>query len=183
MHRRRELRHCFTWAALTPAVTLLLVGCGDDKPRTAALHTIVSATPGTSKASNTPAAAPSSARPKAQKAADGTRLTACADARCEVEMRAGDVIHFNSRARSKAGFRDLGVKSVSRNKVVYTMASGAATFTQPGPNKSANVNGISLTLIRVVGDRAVIRIAGPVRGALTVQVGPGGGMSVITPAG
>lgn len=84
----------------------------------------------------------------------------------------------------KAGFRDLTVKSVGQNKVVYAMAS--ATFTQPrlkGLDASANVNHISLTLVRLEGNRAVIRIAGTVPGALTVEVGPGGGMRVVTPGG
>lgn len=170
---------------LAPAGTLLLVGCGDGEPHTAAsaARGNVPATPGANKAAKIPAAAPSSARPEARKPAAGTRLTSCADARCQVGVRAGDVIHFNSRARRKAGFGDLAVKSVGQNKVVYTMASGATTFTQPGPHGSANVNGISLTLVRIDGDRAVIRIAGPVPGALTVGVGPGGGMRVVTPGG
>jgi hypothetical protein len=182
MHRERHLERRATWAVLAPAVTLLLAGCGDDKPDTTVSRASASATPATGTPSTTPQPARSSASPAARKPADGTHLAACSDARCEVEVKAGDVIHFNAGATRKAGFGDLTVKSVRENKVVYAMA-GHATFTQPGPNRSANVNGISLTLVRADGKRAVIRVGGPQDGVLTVEVGPDGGMTVTTPDG
>jgi hypothetical protein len=183
MHQKRHLQRRAAWAVLAPAVTLLLVGCGDDKPKTAASRASASATAAVAAPSSAPPSASASASPALPKAKDGRRLSACADARCEVEVKAGDVIHFNAGGMRKAGFGDVKVKSVQVNKVLYDLASGSATFTQPGPNRTANVNGISLTLVRADGKHAVIRVGGLKKGALTVHVGGGGGMSVTTPGG
>jgi hypothetical protein len=111
-------------------------------------------------------------------------LKACSDAKCEVKIKAGDVVRFNATGQSKAGFGDIRVKKVSQKEVVYDLASGAATYTQPVSKTpdSSNLNGISLTLVGVQGERAVIRLGKPVPGAFTAQVGPDG-MSVTTPGG
>ncbi|WP_188187207.1 hypothetical protein [Nonomuraea sp. SYSU D8015] len=177
------------WTALAPAVALLLTSCGDATPATTAAPAArASASPSASSAtpaetpSSTPSATPPSGSPAPRKPKDGRRLAACSDARCEVEVKAGDVIRFDARAFRKAGFADLAVKSVRKNQVVFDLASGAYAYTHPGPAGSANLNGISLTLVRIDGKRAVIRLAKPIKGETTIQMGPDG-MRVLTPAG
>ncbi|GAA2406195.1 hypothetical protein GCM10010191_12730 [Actinomadura vinacea] len=73
---------------------------------------------------------------------------------------------------------------MSQKEVVYDLASGSATYTQPVRKEpdSSNLNDISLTLVSVQGERAVIRLGKPVPGAFTARVG-GGGMTVTTPGG
>ncbi|MFC6884331.1 MULTISPECIES: hypothetical protein [Actinomadura] len=167
---------------LAPVLVLPLAGCGDDEPSSGAGHSSAASTPPPSAPSSASAPPSKSATPAPVKAKDGKRLAACSDARCEVQVKAGETIRFTGRAARKAGFEDLKVKSVRPDKLVYTMASGAATFTQPGPPDSVNVNGISLTFVRAEAGRATIRIGKPVPGATQLRVG-GGGMSVTTPGG
>ncbi|MFC5747666.1 hypothetical protein [Actinomadura rugatobispora] len=182
MKQKRHLDRCASWALLITAAALPLAGCGEDEPDTAAPRASTSA-PSTPPPPAPTSAAPS-ASPAALKAADGTRLKSCADARCEVEIKAGDVIRFNATGESRAGFGDITVKKVSEKEITYDLASGAATFTQPARKvpDSGNLNGISLTLVAVQGERAVIRLGKPVSGAFSAEVGPGG-MTVTTPGG
>ncbi|MBF8184228.1 hypothetical protein ITP53_00380 [Nonomuraea sp. K274] len=186
MHQERHQERRAAWAVLAPAVMLLLAGCGAAEPDPTAASaptspaTTAPTSPVATAPSSTPPSSPSSASPAARKPADGRRLAACSDAKCEVEVSTGDVIRFNARAMRKAGFGDLKVKSIRENKIVYTLASGGATFTQPGPDDTANVNGISLTLVRTEGKRAVIRIGAPKRGEMSVTLGPDGSMQVTT---
>lgn len=185
MERGRRGERRAVWIVLAPVLVLPLAGCGDDEPSSAdARHSSAASTPPPS-ASSSASASPSKsagATPAPVKAKDGKRLAACSDARCEVEVKAGETIRFTGRAARKAGFEDLKVKSVRPDKIVYMMASGATTFTQPGPDDSVNVNGISLTFVRAKAGRATIRIGKPVPGATQLRVG-GGGMSVTTPGG
>ncbi|XVQ11420.1 hypothetical protein ACQP1W_02240 [Spirillospora sp. CA-255316] len=182
MNRKRQLERCASWALFITAATLPLAGCGEDEPDKTTPRASASA-PSTPPPSASPSATPS-ASPAALKAADGTRLKACADAKCEVEVKAGNVIRFNAAGESKAGFGDIKVKSVNQKEVAYDLASGATTYTQPARKlpDSSNLNGISLTLVGVQGERAVIRLGKPVPGAFSAQVGPGG-MTVTTPGG
>jgi hypothetical protein len=182
MNQERHLERRAAWALLITVAALPLAGCGEDEPDTTAPRASMSA-PSTPPPSTPPSTTPSPS-PAALKAADGTRLKACSDAKCEVKIKAGDVIRFNATGQSKAGFGDIRVKKVSQKEVVYDLASGAATYTQPASKTpdSSNLNGISLTLVGVQGERAIIRLGKPVAGAFTAQVGPGG-MSVITPGG
>ncbi|MFI0444103.1 hypothetical protein [Actinomadura sp. 6N118] len=174
---------------LIPAATLLLAACGgENEPGTTAPRASTSAPstpPSTTTTSTTPPSTTLNPSPAALKAANGTDLKACSDARCEVEVKAGDVIRFNATGKTKAGFGDVKVKSVSRKEVVYDLASGASTFTQPTRKTpdSSNINGMSLTVVRVQDERAVLRFGKPVPGAFSVQVSPGGGMRVTTPGG
>ncbi|MGN9837277.1 hypothetical protein ACTMTI_04030 [Nonomuraea sp. H19] len=114
-----------------------------------------------------------------RKPKDGKRLAACSDAACEVEVERGDVIRLNTRAMRKAGFGDLTVRSIRKKEVVFDLASGTWTYTQPGPKGAANLNGVSLTLVRIDGERAVIRLGKPIKGELTIRLGPDG-MTMMT---
>ncbi|GAA3644435.1 hypothetical protein GCM10022224_003720 [Nonomuraea antimicrobica] len=136
--------------------------------------------PSATPSPGTPSPATPSASAESRPAKDGRRLSSCADASCEVEVEAGDVLRLGTSALRKAGFADLKVQRVREDKVIYELASGAWTFTQPGPTGSANLNGISLTLVRVDGGRAVIRLGGkPIKGAVTLRLGPDG-MTMVT---
>jgi hypothetical protein len=180
MDHRLDLGRRAAWVLFIAAAVLPLAGCGAGEPETAAPRASTSA-PSTPPPSASPSASASAA---ALEAADGTRLKACADARCEVEVTSGDVIRFDAAGEGKAGFGDIKVKKVSQKEVVYDLASGAATYTQPTRKlpDSSNLNGISLTLVGVQGERAVIRLGKPVPGAFSAQVGPGG-MTVTSPGG
>ncbi|KAB8195417.1 hypothetical protein FH608_013815 [Nonomuraea phyllanthi] len=190
---------------LAAAVAVSLAGCGGGDPAATGTTqaTSPSATTSTSPtdgapsstaspggrpsgtASDTPSTSPSPAPTTADPAAgkppaDGTRLSACADARCEVWVKAGDTIRFNARGMGRAGVEGVKVLSVRKKQVRYDF--GSATLTQPGPKGAANINGFSLRLVRIDGKRAVIRLGRPVPGAFTAQVGPGG-MQVTTGSG
>jgi hypothetical protein len=175
------------WMVLTPTVTLLLAACGGDDPaaRTAADASTPTAAPPSGTPSSTPSATPSSARDEPLKAADGTRLKACADAKCEVVVSAGDVIRFSARVRNRTGLPALTVKSVSRSEVAFaftTLGGGDYAYSQPPGLPPTVVQGVSLTVRRVNGDRAVMRLGEPAPGAASVE-GGSGGMQVTTPGG
>ena len=185
MHPKRRA----SWAVLLlTAAALPLAGCGGDEPDTttsapsSGASASASTPPATSAPPSAPPSTPSSVSPAALKAADGTRLAACADARCEVVVKAGDVIRFNGTGERRAGFGDIEVKHVAADEVTFTLASGSVTFTQPGRElpDTGNLNDISLTLVSLQGGRAVIRLGKFVPGEFSARVGPGG-MTVTTP--
>ncbi|WP_328609713.1 hypothetical protein OG943_11495 [Amycolatopsis sp. NBC_00345] len=103
-------------------------------------------------------------------AADGTRLDACANGRCEVVVRAADQVPLPSGA----GFRVQSVGAdgvtiaVSRDVAVQTMClagctqsqSAADDYFQLDPRASVEFGGRSISVEAVSGDTAKLSVLG-----------------------
>jgi len=152
----------------------LLAGCGSPEAppqRTAA------ATGGTAPAPTSPPAPTATASPPPS-ATDGTDLTACRDADCEVEVRVGDKLRFNAAI----GVDVVTVKSVNNDMITLVLrgSSGglriegtgvsvsgrctngtcrdegqlSVTTTRPG-----RINKMKLSLVGVDSGRAVLALS------------------------
>jgi hypothetical protein len=105
---------------------------------------------GAGPAASRPAAA-SSGTSGARGAVDGRDLKACADAECEVEVRTGDVIHFDDRVARRVGADTLRVTDVGDDGFGYEMRSSdgsvVSTGSQSGSNAWGSTNGVGLHLV------------------------------------
>lgn len=90
--------------------------------------------------------------------ADGTDLGACFDNACEVEVTGGDTIQLDGTA----GVDELKIDSVADNTLTVTGLSGngaqQSTASQTAPGRST-INDLVVDLIRIDGDRAIIRLS------------------------
>ena len=163
MREKRALVRHAVW--IVPA--LLLVGCGgggDGKAEGTSTKAAESSAPPASS----PAASPTPTRPGK---AGESGLAACADARCETEVKVGDVIRFNSRIRNKSGLTEMKVKSIGDMSINYDVADGGFGFGPPGSDDPANINGtFSHTLISTAGKTAVIRLGPTEPGAAELSI-------------
>jgi hypothetical protein len=141
---------------------LLLTGCGgpgsdDDSSATSAATT----PPARASTGTTSSAAPSpsaSTNPALPEPADGTDLTACADGRCEVRVRAGDTITFIG---DNVDLKSLTVVRIADNALTHS-AAGPPGYTFSGSMSASGtsvVNGLRVKIVAVDGDRAVIRLS------------------------
>lgn len=138
---------------------LLLTGCGggdgdsDGPTATPSPRPSASATPTTS-APPSPPSSPGTAFPTP---ADGTDLKACADGRCEVEVRSGDRITFTG---DRVRLDSFTVVRIADNVLTYKAAGPGTSFdgriTVPG---TLVVNDLEVEVVAVDGDRAVIRLS------------------------
>ena len=136
-------------ALCATAVGLPLTGCGGPGSED---HS--SATPAPPSAS----APPASTAPALPEPADGTDLKACADGRCEVEVRAGDTIAF---AGDDVPLKSFTVVRVAGNALTHK-AAGPPGYTFSGSMSASDtsvVNGLEVKIVAVDGDRAVIRMS------------------------
>ncbi|MFI0479501.1 hypothetical protein [Actinomadura sp. 9N215] len=173
MRKTRALGRHAVWPLALPAFALLLAGCGDDEPATSASSPATRSPATTRPASPAPApTATPSPTATLPKAADGSRLSACADARCEVEVGVGDVIRFNPGVRGRSGLAKLTVASIGDMSIELKTAGGSIGFSPPGSDDPFNINGtFSHELKGTAGKRAVIRLAAPKPGAGGAEMG------------
>jgi hypothetical protein len=127
-----------------------LAGCGgssDDAPTPSA-----SAAPGTA----VPSPTIPSASPTAPQAADGTKLSACRDGRCEVIVSAGDKISGLTRF----GLEQLTVKTVSPDGVTYVGTGPGITLSagRQQPGMTSRLNRLAITTVAINGDKAIVRL-------------------------
>jgi hypothetical protein len=148
--------HRLEAALCSAAVGLLLTGCGGPgsadssaaKPSAAPSRTSASAPP----------SSPAAGAPALPEPADGTDLTACADGRCEVAVRAGDTIAFTGE---EVALKSFTVVRVAGDALTHK-AAGPPGYTFSGSMSASGtsvVNGLKVKIVAVDGDRAVIRMS------------------------
>lgn len=139
---------------------LLVAGCGGRGADDSAKPSATPAPPGTS-AAPAPSAPPSSSAssgPALPEAADGTDLRACADSRCEVEVRAGDKITF---VGDSARLKSFTVVRIAGDTLTHK-AAGPPGYSFSGSMSASGtsvVNGLKVKIVAVVGDRAVVNLS------------------------
>lgn len=171
----------FAPAVLAAGVLIAVAGCESSTPGNGtALPTGDAAAAGPGGGSGHPtdptgassAPAPPSA-PSAPAAADGSDVTACADARCEVSVRAGTAIPVPA----STDVADVTVTAVTDDRVTLTgrvlgsssgglctgqcdsrSSNGEFTVTL-GPDSLATQNGLSITSESITNDTAVLKLA------------------------
>ncbi|MEV0996467.1 hypothetical protein [Nonomuraea sp. NPDC050202] len=115
--------------AVGVGVVLLVAGCGSGTPAASTTPppstshppaTTTSPTPSPSPSPSSTPSASASATPKVTKAADGRKLSACQDLRCEVEVKGGDTIRFAAKYDIKA----FHVQRVAKQTLYFATADG-----------------------------------------------------------
>lgn len=142
------------------AAAALLSGCGsaptDQSPPAADTDPLTPSESSAPSPSGTPTAAP------LPEAADGTDLTACADADCEVVVEEGDEFAMDG----SYGVEQFTVESVGADGLSMagegpgTMVSGHVPAPPPGGNDHPQfvMNGFSITVVALEGSTAVMRL-------------------------
>jgi hypothetical protein len=128
---------------------VFVTGCGGHRER--ASHSVSPALSGSS------APGRATVTPVLPSAADGERLSACRDGRCEVLVRAKDKISPPGRL----GVPRLTVTSVGSDGVAYlgTGAGITLTFSGQRPGMTSYMNRLAITTVAIVGRQAVVRLA------------------------
>jgi hypothetical protein len=124
------------WLVIASAVVVLAACAAGSEP--GAARPTAPGTPATppGSASPSPTATPSPTRTPAPtvlpKAADGTRLSACRDGRCEVTVSAGKVIEFNQ----SLGLYSVNVYSIKGDEIWLLAAmTGGGRFSCEGDDR------------------------------------------------
>ncbi|MEV0828161.1 hypothetical protein [Nonomuraea rubra] len=125
MHLTVSSRYGAALAGVGAGVVLLMAGCGGTGTQAsspAPPPTTTSPTPVPSPSpspSSSPSATPSSSpAPKVTKAADGRKLSACRDLRCEVEVKGGDTIRF----AAKYDLQAFHVQQIAKQTLYFATA-------------------------------------------------------------
>jgi hypothetical protein len=145
--------HRLEAALCAAAVGLLLTGCGGPESGDSS-----AAKPSAAPSPLSSPSPPVSSAPALPEPADGTDLTACADGRCEVAVRAGDTIAFTG---DEAALKSFTVVRVAGNALTHK-AAGPPGYTFSGSMSASGtsvVNGLKVKIVAVDGDRAVIRMS------------------------
>ena len=89
-------------------------------------------------------------------AADGTKLSACRDGKCEVQVSVHDVIHPPARY----GLQDMTITKISEDglSVVGTSPGAMVSFSGQRPGMTSKMNGLNITTVALNGKKAVIRL-------------------------
>lgn len=173
----------FVCCVVTALVVSALAACTAGSEQGAAAPTSPG-TPATPSAPPSPSPSPSPTPTPAPtvlpKAADGTRISACRDGRCEVTVSAGKVIQFNQ----SLGLYSVNVYSIKGDEIwlLAAMTGGGAfscdgddrcqvsiqgaTAQAPGtgtfvvhPGARVQISKVRITVTAVVRGKAVLRLA------------------------
>ncbi|MFB4267405.1 hypothetical protein [Nonomuraea sp. GTA35] len=136
MHLTLSSRYGAALVGVGAGVVLLVAGCGSGTPAASTTHPPSTSRPPATTTSPTSSPSPSStsspltpsasasasasASPKVTKAADGRKLSACQDLRCEVEVKGGDTIRFTAKYDIKA----FHVQRVAKRTLYFATADG-----------------------------------------------------------
>lgn len=103
------------------------------------------------------ASAPSPTITPLPAAADGAKLSACHDGRCEVLVSEHDVIHPPARF----GMAKLTIEKIGKDglTVVGTSPGAMVSFSGQQPGRTSTLNGLKVTTVALQGTKAVIRLA------------------------
>ncbi|MGW7360209.1 hypothetical protein ACWGI0_27140 [Streptomyces sp. NPDC054802] len=146
--------HRLEAALCAAAVGLLLTGCaGPESDDSSAAKPSAAPSPLSS-----PSSPPVSSAPALPEPTDGTDLTACADGRCEVAVRAGDTVAFTG---DEVALKSFTVVRVAGNALTHK-AAGPPGYTFSGSMSASGtsvVDGLRVKIVAVDGDRAVIRMS------------------------
>lgn len=130
----------FVRLLVTAPLVLTLAACaaGSEPDAAGPTSSGTPTTPATPSASPSPSSSPSPTVTRSPaptvlpKAADGTRLSACRDGRCEVTVSAGKVIQFNQ----SLGLYSVNVYSIKGDEVwLAAVMTGGGTFSCDGDDR------------------------------------------------
>jgi hypothetical protein len=144
---------------------LLATGCGTDKPRTGATVS-PTPTPTTASPARTTAlptrttASPSPARRSTfPHAADGSKIGACADGRCEVLVTHPVRVPLHCRHCGVTFFAVVRIRPSGVYFHVVGSGGSGITVQQPPGADPSSINHLAWTVVAVKGHRAVIKLS------------------------